>query len=187
MRRFLVVLIIVCTLAAGGLLGWWRVGTYRANELVGEANLEIEAINTSSAEAQARFAMLSNDFNKQQFPRNRTRWEPVAREAAALYEKSAVHARAASGKFDEAARRPTKEVVVAYNRALSAQFAKKAERFELLKEYVLLWVDPTLQSTEDLTTKQTEITHRLAPIQAAEQTSVAEADRIAQANPHQFD
>jgi len=187
MQRLLIALIVVCTLAAGGLLAWWRVGTHGANELVGEANLEIEAFNAAITEARTNYDLLFNDANEQQFPQNRARWEHMARKTAALYEKSAAHARNASAKFDEAARRPTKEAVVAYNRALSERFAKRAERCDLLKEYTLLWVDPTLQTADALTTKQTEINHRLAPILAAEKASDDEANRVAGANAHQFE
>lgn len=187
MRRLLIALIVVCTLAAGGLLAWWRVGMHGANELVGEANVEIEAFNASITEAQTHFNIIFNDSNEQQFPQNRARWEHTARKTAALYEKSAAHARTVAGKFDEAARCPTTEAVVAYNRALSERFAKRAERCDLLKEYTLLWVDPTLQSADALTTKQTEINHRLAPILAAEKASDDEANRVAGANAHQFE
>ena len=187
MQRLLIALIVICTLSAGGLLAWWRFGTQRANELVSEANVEIEAFNVAITEARTNFDILFNDANEQQFPLNRARWEHTARKTAALYEKSATHARTVASKFDEAARRPTKEAVVAYNRALSERFAKRAERCDLLKKYTLLWVDPTLQSADALTTKQTEINHRLAPILAAEKASDDEANRIAGSNPHQFE
>lgn len=187
MQRFLVVFILGCTLSAFALLVWWQIGTRRANQLVSEANTEIEAFNSALAEAKANYDHLFNDVNERNFPQNRARWERMARETAALYEKSAAHARAASGKFDEAARRPTNEAVVAYNRALSARFAKRAERCDLLKEYALLWVDPTLHSADALTAKQTEINHRLAPILAAEEASDKEADRIAATHPNQFE
>lgn len=187
MQRLLIALILVCTLAAGGLFGWWWISARRSDELVDKASVEVEAFNASLGEAQNNFHLLFNDANKQQFPRNRARWEPVARNTAALYEKLAGHARAAASKFGEAARRPTNEAVVAYNSALSERCAKQAERCELLKEYTLLWVDETLQTTDALTAKQTEISHRLQPILAAEKASDDEANRIVAANPHRFE
>jgi hypothetical protein len=187
MRRLLIALIVVCTLAAGGLFGWWWFAAHRSDVLVDEASVEIEAFNVSLTEAQNNFNLLFNDVNKQQFPQNRARWEHMAQKTAALYEKLAGHARAASGKLEEASRRPTKDVVVAYNRAQSIRLAKQAERCELLKEYTLLWVDPSLQTADALTTKQTEINHRLQPILAAEKASDDEATRIAGTNAHQFE
>lgn len=187
MQRLLIALIVVCTLISGGLFGWWWFAVHRSDQLVDEASVEIEAFNASLPRAQDNFKILFTDVNERQFPSNRSRWEPVARETAALYDKLAGHARAASSKFDEAAARPTREAVVAYNRALSVRFAKQAERCELLKEYTLLWVDPTLQTADALTAKQAEMNHRLAPILAAEKASDDEANRIVGANPHRFE
>lgn len=187
MQRFLRVLIPIATLFAGGLLVWSQAGTHRANDLVAEANGEIEAFNVVLTEAGGNFQNLFSDVNEQAFPKNRARWAPLARDTAALYEKSIAHARAAAEKFDAASKLPTGEAVAEYNRTMSEQFTKTAERCELLKEYTLLWVDPTLQTVDALTMKQTEINVRLSPVLAAEKATKDKSEQIMAAHASKFE
>lgn len=172
---------------AVGLVVWSQVSLYQANHLVDEANTSIDAFNASFVEARENFNALFSEANEKSFPANRAMLAPIARQTGELYGKTVEHARAASSKFADASKRPVSDENVAYNQMLSEQFLKTAERCELLREYTLLLVDPSVDSSSTLARKQAEIDQRLAPVMAAEKELEAKAKKIMADHPEKFE
>jgi len=175
---------IVIVVASAAAL-WSQFGNNRANNLVKEANALVELGQKQHNEAVPKFNALVEALHD--FPANRAELEAPARELGEMYGRTAEQFRQAAAKLDEASKRPTDPVVVEYFTLRSRKWAKTAEARELVRQYVLLVVDPTVRTPEELAARQSELDERISVIVQEEKSLEEASTKIENENSSKFD
>ena len=164
---------------------WNQFGNDRANDLVKEANALVDLGQNSHNEAVPKFNSLAEAVHE--FPANRAALEAPARELGELYGRTAEQFRQAAAKLDEASKKPTDPVVVEYFTLRSRKWAKTAEARELVRRYVLLVVDPTVRTPEELNARRLELDERISVIVKEEKSLEEASTKIQNENSKKFD
>jgi len=174
LRGFTVVAALLITAAPA----WKQFGTSKGNNLVDEGRAIYLAAVAKAAEAAPRFAELNADANLKGFPGNRAQLEPQSGAVAEMFGSVVEQYRAAGAKFDAAAKQPTEKIVAEYWSLLGQEFAKSAEKYGLMREYVLLVTDPKIESSDALIARRAEIDIKLGAIVKQEKALSDQSDKI---------
>lgn len=174
LRGFTVVAAILVTAA----LAWKQFGTSKANNLVDEGRAIYLAAAAKAAEAVPKLTELSSDANLKGFPGNRAELEPQAKAVAEMLKSVVEQYKAAGAKFDDAAKQPTEKVVAEYWSLLGQEFAKSAEKYDLVREYTLLVTDLRIETPDALTARRAEIDTKVDAVVKQEKSLSDQSDKI---------
>jgi hypothetical protein len=104
-----------------------------------------------------------------------------------MYARAALQYRQAADKLDEASKKPIDSDVSDYFAKKSGKWAKSAETREILRQYVLLVVDPAVQTLDELKVRQTELNTRIVAAVRMETELEEAATKIKADHPKKFE
>lgn len=176
-------LTVVITIIVAAALAYERYGTSKGNTLVDEARVLFQGAADKAAKVAPQFKELVSDENTKGFPGNRAKLEPQARAVAAAFGEVVEQYRAAGAKLDEAGKQPTDQIIAEYWALLGQEFAKSAEKYELVRDYALLVTDPKIETVEVLEVRRSEIDAKVDQVTKEEKAFSAKSDKIKAEHP----
>lgn len=162
-------------------------GTNKANKLIDEANIAIDAGNDAAKTGGEKYSQLFTEANLRDFPTNRLLLAPTAKDLAAEMDLAATNFDLAAKKFEDAAKQNVAAIHAGYWTAKQQSFVKFAQSKRTFKAVAELVTDEKIISIDDLNAKLTPLIEQALLFDGEAKALAAKADEIRDKNKDKFD